>query len=127
FIYAEVLNMTDPLDLSCEEVSDTCHNLYQVLPHELVHPLLEDLIEHKKTRWFNDGLAEYVGRQVLHELRPETSFREREMASKSILHLAQKRQIFLDWQDPYLSDLSDKSGIPQLFDSQLYDASQQFI
>jgi hypothetical protein len=39
--------------------------------------------------------------------------------------LAQKRRIFLDW--PYFSDISGKSGLPQLFDSQLYDASQQFI
>lgn len=48
-----------------------CGNIFEVMPHELAHTVTEDLIKNKNTRWFDDGLAEYVGNKVLETFSPD--------------------------------------------------------
>lgn len=119
--------MTDALDLNCKELSDICHNLYKTIPHELVHPLLEKLITHKKTRWFEDGLAEYIGREVLWASQPKVSFRKSEMSAKALLHQPRIRRVIFNWREFYFSDISGHEENWHLLDAQLYDASQLLI
>ena len=45
-----------------------CANIFEVIPHELTHISVGNLIESKKNRWFDEGLAEFVANEVTRKL-----------------------------------------------------------
>ena len=52
------------LDLSCNKEDKLCGSIYQTIPHELTHVAIENLIDHKDVSWFEEGLCNYVGKEV---------------------------------------------------------------
>lgn len=127
FLYLEAFDKQESISLDCIKYPSFCEKLYKTIPHEITHPLLEDLIAHDKTRWFEDGLAEYVGTEITRELNPNIGTREKEISLQSTLHREEMRQQLFEWGELY-SSVSPFKGQKEMYnESQRYEASQQLI
>lgn len=60
------------LDLNCNKGNKLCQSIYQTMPHELTHVAIENLIDHKDVSWFEEGLCNYVGKEVSRTYRLST-------------------------------------------------------
>jgi hypothetical protein len=47
------------------ESNNLAENIFQIIPHEITHGAIENLISQKELKWFDEGLAEYVANEVL--------------------------------------------------------------
>ncbi len=99
--------------VNCETESDLCDTIFDTVPHELTHEAIDHLFGEsalrflknslfggRSTRWFEDGLAEYVAWQVATELAPSVA--EGKMLSRSpeaSLHCPEIRRKLLSWKD----------------------------
>lgn len=127
FLYLEAFDKQESINLDCIKYPTFCERLYKTIPHEITHPLLENLIAHDKTRWFEDGLAEYVGTEITRELNPSTVVREKEISSQATFHRKEMRQQLFDWGEIY-SHKNPLEGQKEMYsESQRYEAAQQLI
>lgn len=127
FLYLEAFSKQESISLDCIKYPSFCERLYKTIPHEITHPLLEDLIAHDNTRWFEDGLAEYVGTEITRELNPNTVTREKEISNQATLHREEMRQQIFDWGEVN-SSVSPFNGQKEMYnESQKYEAAQQLI
>jgi hypothetical protein len=95
-------------DLSLKECSksDLCTAVFDTIPHELTHSALNGLISRKYTRWFNDGLAEFVASAVCAKLSPSTLTRKYASASPEVsLYRKDIRANLFGWKEPDLGML----------------------
>ncbi|HQZ81922.1 MAG TPA: hypothetical protein PLR83_01760 [Pyrinomonadaceae bacterium] len=100
--------------------------IYKTAPHEMVHSVVHRYLRDSGTRWFEDGLADYVGRQISDEFTSDEFSNERQISARATLHQSRVRQSILDWHQLRQSDLSKGKAFFQA-QTQLYDASQALV
>lgn len=101
-----VFKTTDDLDLDvCNSIS-VCSGIFGTIPHELTHGVLDDLITRTDTRWFDEGLSEYVSNTVYKRLSPD-NYREKIESYVPLVSLHRKdiRSNLLHWGEPVLHKL----------------------
>jgi hypothetical protein len=64
YVQLSVFSEKSDLNLNDYRQYSIASNIIHVLPHEVTHIMVNDLIAAKNTRWFDEGLAEYVGYSV---------------------------------------------------------------
>lgn len=107
--------------------SKICSQIFSITPHELTHTALEDLITREKTRWFDDGLAEYVGNTVYERLSPDNYRKEDEGYLPLVsLHRREIRVNIFSWREP-TSAFLHKSRSELSREVYYYPASYQLI
>ncbi|HMU34714.1 MAG TPA: hypothetical protein PKC89_12715 [Pyrinomonadaceae bacterium] len=125
-----VFDLEEPINFDClEDKLGLCRRLFQVRAHEAVHPLLDKLIDHEKTRWFDDGLAEYVGDIVLKKFHPELTYKSKNISMQAALNQHRIRERLFDWKNMTLSDVKHlrRAENRMRFETQKYDAAQQLV
>lgn len=127
FLYLEVFGKKESLSLDCVQSQEFCRKLYQTIPHEITHPVLENLIDHDEVRWFDDGLAEYVGNEIMRQLAPSMATREKEISAQATLHREEIRRRLFGWNDLNSLDFAFKSEKGWRNEAQTYEATQQLI
>ncbi|MFN6963549.1 MAG: hypothetical protein ACK4S4_07265 [Pyrinomonadaceae bacterium] len=91
---------TEELDLTKCHPRGFCSEIFSVTPHELTHPVLENLITRKQTRWFDDGLAEYVSNSILERFNPtELRIKLRSYVPEMSLHRQDIRENIFAWRE----------------------------
>lgn len=108
FLYLKVSSKKENLNLDCAQNQEFCKKLYQTIPHEITHPTLEKFIIHEETRCFEDGLANYVGAEILHQFAPTIQTREKEISAQATLHRKEIRQRPFGWAELSSSDIALK-------------------
>jgi len=127
FLYLEVFGKKESLSLDCAENQEFCRKLYQTIPHEITHGALGKLINHDKTRWFEEGLADYVGSEILRQFAPNMQTPEKEMSAQATLHREEMRQRLFGWNEPSYFYLAFKKQKDWSNEAQTYEAAQQLI
>lgn len=87
-----------PKNIDCLDYSELCNELFSTTPHELTHQAIDHLIEDSTARWFDEGLAEYIGWRVAAEIAPAVA--ENLILTRSpeaSLHCPEIRQMLLEW------------------------------
>ncbi|MER3430945.1 MAG: hypothetical protein C4324_07885 [Blastocatellia bacterium] len=92
FLYLEVFSKPASLNLECAQNEEFCKSLYKSIPHEITHSALEEVISHDKSRWFEEGLANYVGLEIHRQFAPQMLTREKEISAQAVLHREEIRQ-----------------------------------
>ena len=98
-LYMDIFGKKEDVSQDCVRNPEFCESLFHTLPHEITHPAVGRLIDHKKTRWFDDGLAEYVGTEINREFVPGVVTREKDIYAQTMLHSDEIRQQLFDWGD----------------------------
>lgn len=70
FLYLWVFKNKEELNLDCHIEDKVCESIYAILPHELTHGAIAGLMHGEGTRWFEEGLGNYVGAEVSRSFRP---------------------------------------------------------
>lgn len=74
--------------------------IFSTIPHELTHSALDELINRQNTRWFDEGLADYVGNQVKEFLSgSETTKKIENHISIISLNRNDIRENIFDWKE----------------------------
>jgi hypothetical protein len=124
----EVFGKKESLSLDCAENQEFCRELYQTIPHEITHGALNKLIDQDKTRWFEEGLADYVGSEILRQFAPNMQTPEKEMSAQATLHREEMRQRLFGWKEATsLDDFAFKKQKDWRKEAQTYEAAQQLI
>lgn len=101
FLYLWVFKDKEELNLDCHLENKMCENIYAIIPHELTHGAIENLTQGEGTRWFVEGLGNYVGAEVSRSFRPlvmDEKF-EKNMPKLS-LHREDIRKSLWIWDSP---------------------------
>lgn len=101
FLYLWVFKDKEELNLDCNLENKMCENIYAIIPHELTHGAIENLTQGEGTRWFVEGLGNYVGAEVSRSFRPlvmDEKF-EKNMPKLS-LHREDIRKSLWIWDSP---------------------------
>jgi hypothetical protein len=101
--------------------------IFRTIPHELTHSALGELITSEKTRWFDEGLADYVGNGVAKIFSfDDYQNRIENYVPPVSLHRNDIRENIWFWEEPTLKFL--KKGQKQLVNEfYFYGASYQLI
>ena len=90
----------EDLNLDVCNPSGFCSEIFVTIPHELAHTALDDLITRKNTRWFDDGLAGYVGKTIYEKFSPNDFRKELEgYAPQVSLHRRDIRENIFNWKE----------------------------
>ena len=88
----------ETLNLSCNKDDKLCDSVYKTIPHELTHGAIEGLVDHKDASWFEEGLSNYVGREVSRSCRSSSiSDKFDENIQKVTLHRPDIRNDLFSW------------------------------
>ena len=105
-----------------------CSEIFGTVSHELTHSALEDLITSKGTRWFDDGLAEYVGNRVKEKFFPADYQEKIEAYSPSVsLNRKEIRENIWFWKEPELDSVLKINRKDLSNEIYKYGASYQII
>lgn len=108
FLFLEVFKDKTELNFTCGEKDEVCKSIYGIIPHELTHGAIEYVVDSKDTRWFEEGLGNYVGKEVSRKYRP-SGIQEKfdEVMPKISLHRADIREDLFLWE--HLSSIKKKN------------------
>lgn len=127
FLYLMPFRTGDDLNpLDCIPIG-VCSDIYRTIPHELTHGVLDDLITRTGTRWFDEGLSEYVSVNV-HHLSPNfvRNYPQSNLPLVS-LHRKEIRSKLLQWGEPVVSKLFLMSQKDIRNQSYMYAAAYQLM
>lgn len=89
------------LNLEACEGNNFCNDIFKITPHEMTHKVLDGLITRDKTRWFDDGMAEYVGYTELEKFAPDLYKKDIEGIIPAIfLNRDDIRENLFSWKEP---------------------------
>ncbi|QYO67110.1 hypothetical protein [Leptolyngbya sp. 7M] len=120
------------IDLGCERYSQICDEVFAVLPHELTHIALAELIDPNDDiiRWFDEGVAKYV-ETIISKKHARSVFDRDYWNTFPEVSLSRKeiREALWNWKIP---DEEEKSGCLPSWKARwntmsLYGASGQLI
>ncbi|CAN5585882.1 hypothetical protein BH24ACI2_BH24ACI2_12540 [soil metagenome] len=100
YLHLLVFKNKEELNLDCSDDDKLCEGIYSTIPHELTHGAVENLVTQKNLKWFDEGLANYIGAEVSREFRPsvmQTKFKEN--VPKVSLHRPEIREGLWTWSD----------------------------
>jgi hypothetical protein len=100
------------LNLSCDKKDKLCESIYGTIPHELTHGAVENLISHKDTKWFEEGLSVYLGEKVSDIFRPLVSQdRFNKNIPKVTLHRQDIRDSLFSWKHETFDSIEKRDNL----------------
>ena len=126
-----IIGADQPLD--CRRNQDLCENILTTIPHELTHSAIEGILSGQRTRWFEEGLSEYVAWKIADRLNPLIA--EEKLSSRNTEFVfgcvCNKERIF-NWSDEIEQSksplLNRSSNLQKIWGQQvLYGASFQLV
>lgn len=126
----QVVSREDSKNFDCHSSpSALCQEIFLTTPHELTHELVDHLLGKAATRWFDEGLAEYVAWGVAQDRAP--ALRKNSLFMPEVcLHCPEIRQKLKSWKgEDSLSGLKKKVSNTQTAweIGSLYRASFQLV
>lgn len=97
YLHLWVFDNVSALNLECDKNDELCSSVYSTIPHELTHDAIENLTNHDNLKWFEEGLANYVGYSVRRDYGRLTKFDEN--IPKVALHRAEIRDSLWTWNN----------------------------
>lgn len=126
YLHFAVFKDSSDLDINdCLKNRDFCEEVLRTIPHEQTHTALTDYITKKKTRWFEEGLANYVGNVVLEKFSVNLYENKIERLLPPVsLHRDDVRRNIFSWKEPdnFKIDRRDLSNVIAR-----YTATQEII
>ena len=99
FLFLWVFKNKDEISLSCNKTDILCESIYENIPHELTHGAIENLLHPKNTRWFEEGLGNYVGQEVSNKYRPSVMQEKfKQVIPKVSLHRQDIQKGLFSWE-----------------------------
>ncbi len=106
FLFLFVFSEKKEMEITCRDANDLCRSIYGTIPHELTHGVIGTLLRHNKTRWFHEGLSEFVSEEVSNRFFISKTANEIPMLS---LHRKEIRDGLWSWD--YEADKINKESM----------------